>query len=1008
MKTHLLILMAAVSSVVGLANAAELQPATKPGPLSLSAGGHSMQPVFAADGRHLAFVSLANNLVTNDDTREWLDLFVHDLTTSNTVLASVSAAGFGGRPGNCSGAVLSSNGQFVAFSSDANNLVSGDTNGASDVFVRDQNSGVTHLVSITLAGIAGTNDVSANPLISSDGRWVFFEGTATNLVPPFYYYSWPGGYNWVFAGRNIYRRDLLSNTTTLVSVSWTNNPFIQSAPFNTNCELTGISADAGTVAFIIRSGPTALSAAAVYVRNMASNGSVLVSAAVAAYTNTYRCPTAQLSADGRYVAYIASGLPQGSVLFRHDLETNVTTAITTNVAENSSLHLSSTGRYVTFEDGTNVLRWDGDSNVMELVSTTTLGATPASGISRGSVATPDGNHIVFVSSAPGLTSNTLGGTWQLFARDMAAGVTRLLSVATNGGPSAGVDHYVRVAVTPDFARVAFDTAANDLVPGDRNRASDVFVRELATETTTLVSKADPSLPRLTGLNHALVGQGCLSADGRYLTFSSLDSDLLPDDTNIWSDVFIRDLWNDTVTTVGFGTNSASLPVISGDGRYVAYMRVPPMNGGASGGQLYRTDRFTGTNQLIGAGGGPIYVSKPSINTNGSRMATSFGTTQLSMYSLPGVFGTNQTLTFSNVAPILIRGENQDAVFTPDSRYLFFASWWNYTNNYAYAWSIFAFDLISNTFQVVSIDTRGFHVSSLGTVAVNQNSRYVAFASSGVFAGILRHDLQTGISQSVADLGKNPSISADGRYVAYERTDVVPAAVYLFDCDTGVTTLVANSLGYSSTSASCFPALSADARFVTFRSRPNSSSYWSVVVRDLLLGTSNWIGSASANLSVPAPSPDGRTLAISSVANDLAPGDYNDKRDVFILQLGVDTDGDGLDDDWEAAYFSTLARDGDGDFDSDGLSDRAEFLAGTDPTNGGSVFRVLTLTPAGGGSRNVVWTGNPSRAYRVEFKDNLNAATWRPLNAAISWNGANATATDSSSGTNRYYRVVRMP
>ena len=109
---------------------------------------------------------------------------------------------------------------------------------------------------------------------------------------------------------------------------------------------------------------------------------------------------------------------------------------------------------------------------------------------------------------------------------------------------------------------------------------------------------------------------------------------------------------------------------------------------------------------------------------------------------------------------------------------------------------------------------------------------------------------------------------------------------------------------------------------------------------------NWAGTATGNRlsSSPVLSPDGRTVAFQSFASDLVPGDYNDTRDVFVVSLaGPDSDGDGLDDDWEVAYFNDLSRDGTGDFDGDGASDAQEFRAGTDPTNAGSVFRVLTLT-----------------------------------------------------------------
>jgi hypothetical protein len=171
------------------------------------------------------------------------------------------------------------------------------------------------------------------------------------------------------------------------------------------------------------------------------------------------------------------------------------------------------------------------------------------------------------------------------------------------------------------------------------------------------------------------------------------------------------------------------------------------------------------------------------------------------------------------------------------------------------------------------------------------------------------------------------------------------------------------------------------------------------------------GAGNGSSTRPVMAADGRTVVFQSFASDLVSGDYNDKRDLFVLKLGgVDSDGDGMDDDWEVAYFGNLARDGTGDFDGDGATDLQEFLAGTDPTNSNSVFRVFTVAPIGGGSTLVMWTGNPARSYRVEFKDDLSSAGWSVLNGTISWNGSTASMTDTSAtnSTHRYYHVVRLP
>src|SRR5262245_624571 len=177
-----LLLLSALGVVSFSLDAATTQVGSAPYRVSATAAGNSHSPVFSADGKHVAFVSHANNLVTNDDLGPHLDLFVRDLVTGNTVLVSVSTNGFGGANDNVALYSLSSNAQFIAFEADANNLAPGDTNRVSDVYVRDLLTGVTRLVSVNADGTGSGNGPSSNPLISEDGRYVVFESLASNLV----------------------------------------------------------------------------------------------------------------------------------------------------------------------------------------------------------------------------------------------------------------------------------------------------------------------------------------------------------------------------------------------------------------------------------------------------------------------------------------------------------------------------------------------------------------------------------------------------------------------------------------------------------------------------------------------------------------------------------------------------------------------------------------------------------------------------------------------------------
>jgi Tol biopolymer transport system component len=134
----------------------------------------------SADGRFVAFVSGAADLVGNDTNGEW-DIFVHDRETATASRVSVSSSGAESN-GKSNWHDISGDGRFVVFDSEAGNLVEGDTNGATDIFLHDRESGRTTRVSVSSTG-AQADGTSLNPAISLDGRYVVFESDAPNLAP---------------------------------------------------------------------------------------------------------------------------------------------------------------------------------------------------------------------------------------------------------------------------------------------------------------------------------------------------------------------------------------------------------------------------------------------------------------------------------------------------------------------------------------------------------------------------------------------------------------------------------------------------------------------------------------------------------------------------------------------------------------------------------------------------------------------------------------------------------
>jgi hypothetical protein len=145
----------------------------------------------------------------------------------------------------------------------------------------------------------------------------------------------------------------------------------------------------------------------------------------------------------------------------------------------------------------------------------------------------------------------------------------------------------------------------------------------------------------------------------------------------------------------------------------------------------------------------------------------------------------------------------------------------------------------------------------------------------------------------------------------------------------------------------------------------------------------------------------------SFSSDLLSGDFDNSQNIFALSLGsADQDADGLPDDWEWTWFGTLARDGTGDLDGDGFSDRQEFLAGTNPANPNPALRILTLDSFSGG-RIILWSSVPGKTYQVQFKNDLSATNWTNLGAPFKASGSTPSVPDPAGNTvpQRFYRVM---
>lgn len=251
------------------------------------ANDYSRGATISADGRYVAYLSRATNLVDNPGPGG--QVYVWDAATGETTLVSVSS---GGTPANNSTimASISATGRYVTFNSLATNLVAGDINGQRDEFVHDRHTGTTTRVSIADDGSEG-NESSYGSTISADGRLVAFASTASNLVE--------GDTNGV---RDVFVRDRLAETTIRVNVA-TNG---QQADDGT--EGWGeISADGSAVVFTswadnLTAGDTN-GTADVFVHDLGTGVTERVSVATDGTEGNGRSRAATISGDGRLVAF---------------------------------------------------------------------------------------------------------------------------------------------------------------------------------------------------------------------------------------------------------------------------------------------------------------------------------------------------------------------------------------------------------------------------------------------------------------------------------------------------------------------------------------------------------------------------------------------------------------------------------------------------------------------------------------------------------------------------------
>jgi Tol biopolymer transport system component len=1044
-------------------------PASKVPEVSLSGAGDSFAPAFSANGRFLLFVSHANNLVTNDNDAPYLDVFLRDLLSNRITLVSVNSTGVGGGNADANYPSISSNGQYVAFATLASNLVASDTNNAVDVYWRDTLSGQTRLVSINALGSGPALGplpsaryplFSSYPIISAEGNWVFFESSASNLV------AQPDNN----AVPDVFARNVIGGLTVLVSANAANdgpgNARSELAAITPDGRLAAfISSSTNIVPGISGTNGHLFIRDLQLSRTICPSAGL-----TNYLPQPFDCSAPVLSKHDGAVVFKAQFRNLDPVVCYYQLETAELTVVNSNSLAATPIALSEDARLVAFDSTNGqVYLWDAQTGSNALVSVSTDGLSPSSFVSKAPQLTPDGRKALFISTSTTnfgfpLTTNRVNDEPHIYMRDLVAGITVLVTQDTNGQGNVVGLSFTDPALSPDGNSIAFTSGDEMLVPNDHNVASDVFLRNPASKSTMLMSERDPARPTTTGWGSSRLYPGGISSNGSVIVFTSLDGNFAPADTNHYSDAFVHRFQpEDTaiINPVSAGeaaSFSYSLsPFVSADGNAATFLVIS--NVPASYHYIWHRDLLTGSNTAVASWLATVAGVQPQIpapilpqapcSANGRFVAFERGSGSVKQIYVADMTVPMQ-LSYVASHSIYSSGGNKSSInpaFSPDNNWALFQSLsTDLTTNVVNGTNYQLFAVIppfdgknpfpqqgTNVLRLISYSNAFRHpgLSADATGAVfSANSRFVAFYATPQNA-IYRHDLYAN-PNSFSDSNANnllvctnclnPSLNGNGTLVTYEA----PRAggtndIYIKNLVSGeIQQLTVNRFGSAPANGhSSSPQISADGRFVVFASRAddlveNDHNLASdIFVRDRLLGLTfivslNQTGSASANASSTKPllAGDGRSIAFQSLASDLVSGDYNHRRDIYLVRLSVtDSDADGLDDEWELAYFGDLTRDGTGDFDSDGQTDRAEFLAGTDPTNRGSVLMVTGFTALADGSRHLIWQSVPGKTYRVQFKDSLDAP-WTSLTGSVTASGLTAFKVDSAPAPlHRFYRVI---
>lgn len=895
------------------------------------------------DGRFVLFQSYATNLLApGSDTNGQADLFVRDLLLDELHTVTHQAADPGRAAdagGGEEGGQISADGRYVAFGSASQDLVTGlvDTNLGYDAFLFDRLSGTVSLMSYA----AGSPTTTAGPgetlprAISADGRFVLLETSATNLVA--------GVVNPQLATQ-VYRFDRTTGLSQLASHSTSGG----NTGANSGCQAVAISPDGRWALFEstatdLVAGTDTNGVGDVFLADLDSGAVVLVShSAAGAVTAGNQTSLARaLSPNGRYVLFdsFASNLIPGGT------DTN---------------------------NNRDVFVFDRlDASVRLVSRSSSSPVTAGNGASLASALSDDGQQVAFISAASDLAGTDNNGATDVFTWSRATGTVTLRSTTRGSTSTVAAGSSCCALASADGSELLFLSAAPELDPPDRNLASDVFEpggapgfvaaalrREAAVATTLPSGSSAPAMSpdgrfvlvgargeelfpgAVTGsgpiaavydrfghgwqlvthaaglpgtLPNGASGPKAISADGRYVVFDSLATDLVPGfvAAGFGESVFRYDrvthqtiLLSHAAGSTTQETNSNSLGLaISADGRWALFdsggSNVVPGQSGPAGLVLY--DGTTRTGQLVAhVLSSPTTGSSPPANfvalsadgrfvlydSTASNLVAGDANALSDVFVFDRMTGQNEAMSVQAANPAATgNGISRAWGLSPDGRYVLFAS--------------LATNLIAG-----------------GSGPPGQN----AFLRDRVLGTTVLLSHQSGQPTAAGNGTSWPvAVSSDGRFVLFasNATDLLPTSlgspgaignqVYVYDRQTGGPTLLSHAAGqpFVAANGSSIPrGLTASGHGALFSSNATTldgefpTGGDQLYLTHLATGATRRLTVREADTARPVVgvstaiqlAADGNTVLFRSLADTLVQGDANAVEDAFLSSTTILSDG----------------------------------------------------------------------------------------------------------------------